>query len=225
MSFELAIRLTEIALGWAIALQSIEQWRTARTFFSVRFMLAAGLLTGTLAAFCLLGLCIQACVLLVRFQGPYNGGSDRMGMLLIFCLSLAHWAPNPRWQELAFAYLAAQLVLSYVISGWVKVKNPAWRSGAALRDVFAFSAYPVSEDLRTLSNHPNLMFVLSWAVIGLELVFPLTLLSQPTLIGGLILAAMFHLSNALFLGLNRFFWVWLATYPSILWLHDRLNFG
>jgi hypothetical protein len=36
-----------------------------------------------------------------------------------------------------------QLVLSYFISGWVKVVNGDWRSGAALRDVFLFSAYPV----------------------------------------------------------------------------------
>jgi len=32
----------------------------------------------------------------------------------------------------------------------------------------------------------------------------------------------FHLGNACIFGLNRFFWVWLAAYPSILWLQGRI---
>jgi hypothetical protein len=59
-------------------------------------------------------------------------------------------------------------------------------------------------------------------VILFELAFPLTLLSQEALIAGLVIAAVFHLANAALFGLNRFFWTWLAVYPAILWLQDRL---
>jgi hypothetical protein len=38
----------------------------------------------------------------------------------------------------------------------------------------------------------------------------------------LALAAAFHLANACLFGLNRFFWVWLAAYPSLIWLQHRI---
>ena len=167
----------------------------------------------------------QSLVALNRFNGPYNGGADRMGLLILICLCLQHLAPNIAVAELAFGYLAMQLVLSYFISGWVKLANPDWRSGRALRDVFAFSAYPVSEDLRGWSERPGLLLAASWAVILFEVAFPLSILSQPTLSAALVVAAVFHFANACLFGLNRFFWVWLAAYPSLLWLQQRLFAG
>ena len=38
----------------------------------------------------------------------------------------------------------------------------------------------------------------------------------------LALAGLFHLANACLFGLNRFFWTWLAVYPAIVWLQDRV---
>jgi hypothetical protein len=63
---------------------------------------------------------------------------------------------------------------------------------------------------------------MSWAVISFELLFPLALLTHLTLIIGLAIAAIFHFANACLFGLNRFFWIWLAAYPSILWLQHRI---
>lgn len=145
-----------------------------------------------------------------------------MALLILFCLTLAHNLPVMQWQELALGYLALQLILSYFISGYVKVINPEWRSGQALHDVFSFSAYPASEAIRSFAHRPKLLQAASWAVIIFELSFPFALLLPTTLIVALILAATFHLANAFIFGLNRFFWVWLAAYPSILWLQDRI---
>jgi hypothetical protein len=115
-----------------------------------------------------------------------------------------------------------QLTLSYFIAGWVKILSPDWRSGAALRQVFAFSAYPASEGLRGWAQRPGVLIVMSWTVMLFELAFPLTLASRPTLMVGLTVAAVFHFMNACLFGLNRFFWTWLAVYPAILWLQARL---
>ena len=99
----------------------------------------------------LAALLLLSLLILQRFQGPYNGGSDRMGLLMLCCLYMTHWLGSERWREIAFGYLALQVMLSYFIAGWVKAVNPEWRSGRALRDVFEFSAYPVSESLRLLA--------------------------------------------------------------------------
>ena len=58
---------------------------------------------------------------------------------------------------------------------------------------------------------------LSVAVILFEVVFPLALISLLTTALALALAAGFHLSNALFLGLNRFVWAWISAYPALIW--------
>lgn len=225
MTLETATRLTEVLLALALLQQGLEHLRgpaDERVLFGARGVLCLLLIAGVAQPWPLVGLAALSLAILWRFQGPYNGGSDRMGLLALWCLTLAALMPTRPWREVMFGYLGAQLVLSYLISGWVKVVNPDWRSGRALRDVFQFSAYPVSEDLRRWAERPRVLLAMSWAVIAFELAFPLSLLSRETLIAGLVVAATFHLANACLFGLNRFFWTWLAVYPAILWLQDRL---
>ncbi|WGW04446.1 HTTM domain-containing protein [Tropicibacter oceani] len=225
MGFDTALRLTEILLALAMIQQSLEHlvsYPDERRLHGPRLGLCLLLLAGFHSDWVIWALMGLALLILHRFQGPYNGGSDKMTVLILTCLALVHLAPSPRLAELAFAYLGVQLVLSYFISGWIKVINPAWRSGEALADVFRFSAYPVSEGLRGWADRPRALFLAGWAVMGLELAFPLALLHPLALAGALVLTASFHFSNACFFGLNRFFWIWLAAYPSILWLQGRL---
>lgn len=225
MSFECAQRLTEILLALALlqsALEHLVHSPQNRIVFAVR-IICCGLILGDLVTpWALLGLFLTAVFLLHRFQGPYNGGSDKMGILILLCLGLSHAAPTPFWQDMAFAYLAVQLTLSYFISGRVKLMNAEWRSGQALSDVFAFSAYPVAENLRGLAHRTGLLHAMSWSVIGFEVLFPLTLLSVPSLYLALIIASLFHMANACLFGLNRFLWIWIAAYPSLIWFQDRI---
>lgn len=225
MELEHAIRLTEILMGFAFAQQSIEHFKSAtneRLLFIPRLILSLLLIAGFHTAWVTLLLLLIGLAILQRFQGPYNGGADRMSLLILSCLCLAHFAPTQYWKEIAFGYLALQLVLSYFISGWVKVVNPEWRSGRALCDVYQFSAYPVSESLRGWAKSPGLLLFMSWGVIVFELVFPASLLSTTTLAIALVIAACFHFSNACNFGLNRFFWIWVSAYPSILWFQQRI---
>ena len=225
MSLEQAVRLIEILLGWAFVQHSIEHFKAVRSeqiIYIPRVFLAVLLISGWQHAWISGILMLTALASLHRFQGPYIGGADRMGLLILSCLCLYHMAPTDYWREVAIGYLALQLTLSYVISGWVKIKNPAWRSGLALRDVFQFSAYPVSESLRQLAQSPRLLLIASWWVMSFELMFPLALASHTSLTIMLIITATFHLANACVFGLNRFFWTWIAAYPAIGWFQGRV---
>lgn len=220
-----AIRLTEILMGLAFAQQSIEHVKSfanEQRLFIPRLLLAVLLIIGFQTAWVIVLLLILALAILHRFQGPYNGGADRMSLLILCCLSLVHFAPTQHWQEVAFGYLAVQLILSYFMSGWVKVVNPEWRNGRALCDVFQFSAYPVSESLRQWAQSPRQLFAMSWGVMLFELLFPLSLLSITSLGIALVIASSFHFANACLFGLNRFFWIWIAAYPSLLWFQQRI---
>ena len=225
MSYEAAVRATEILLALALLQQYSEHvigWRAGSLLLLPRAGLSVLLMLGVHSPLVLEGLCLHSLAVLYRYQGPYNGGSDRMGLLVMYCLCLTHWLPERLPAQAAFGYLAVQVVLSYFISGQVKITNPDWRSGQALRDVFAFSAYPVAKALRQLADRPRLLWLASWAVILLEVLFPLSFLNASALAVALALAALFHLANACLFGLNRFVWVWIAAYPSLLWLHARL---
>ena len=225
MSLDLALRLTEALLAWAFIQKSLEHLASApaeRLLFVPFLMASLLLLSGIAPTTACLALLANSLAILHRFQGAYNGGSDRMGLLILICLTAAHALPLERAREAALAYLAAQLTICYFMAGWVKVVNPAWRTGEALTDVFRISAYPVSEQLRHLAHRPHLLLTMSWAVIAFELAFPIALINQTTLLIALTLAALFHLANACIFGLNRFFWTWLAAYPSIIWLQSRV---
>lgn len=222
MSFETMMRLTEILLALVVLQTAVEHiWMGRdRVLFAARALVCIWLFTGMQVGFAVGGLWLTNLVLLHRFGGPYNGGADKMTMLITTCLGAAHLLPQ--WQELAMAYLAVQLVLSYFVSGYVKLVNPEWRSGQALVDVFRFSAYPVSESLRRWADHPKMLWLMSWSVIGFEVIFPLTLLNSIVLLVGMAVAATFHLANACLFGLNRFFWIWLCAYPSLIWFQERV---
>lgn len=225
MTLELAVRWAEIMLGFAIFQQSLELLRglaREKKLALVRAPLAILLMLGFQPLFVELALLVSAVVLIRRYRGPYNGGSDTMTMLVLLCLCLSHLAPSRYWQEIALGYLAVQLMLSYFQSGWVKVVNPQWRNGTALQQVFALSAYPVSERVRLWAQRPRVLWIMAWAIIIFELLFPLALLNQTALIIALLIAALFHLANACLFGLNRFFWIWPAAYPVIIWFQSRM---
>jgi hypothetical protein len=226
MTLELAIRCCEILLGAALVQQSLEHLAMPladRLLFGARLLLAVLMIAGIGSAIAEALLLLTSAITLKRCDGPYNGGSDRLAILMLFCLLLATSVPQQRWRELAMGYLAAQLTLSYAMAGWVKIVNPDWRNGRALNDVFAFSAYPVNENLRALALHPRRLFYASWGVMLFELAFPLSLFDARLLHVTLAIAALFHISNALLFGLNRFVWVWIAAYPSLLWLQGRIG--
>lgn len=224
MSLAEVVQITSVMLGLAVAQQSTEHLAGARDrlLFLLRLILALVLVSGWQQAWVTWALFAYGVVLLHRFDGPYNGGSDKMTLLITACLSAYHLAPDTRWQEMAMAYLAVQLVLSYFVSGYIKIIKAEWRSGEALCDVFRFSAYPVSERLRGWAERPRVLWLMSWAVMGFEVLFPLSLLHPVALIGALVVAGTFHLANACLFGLNRFFWIWLCAYPSLIWFQDRV---
>lgn len=224
MSFDLALRLTEVIMAAVFMQQCAEHWVSDPRYRGLYGARALGcvLLIGGVTVPALLILCAASLFMLHRFDGPYNGGSDKMSLLILWCLMGVHLAPNVVVKEAVFAYLAVQLTLSYFISGQVKIMNVEWRTGRALQDVFAYSAYPVAEDMRGLAERPQLLWGMSWAVIGFEVAFPLALLHPMLLLIALGIGATFHLANAVLFGLNRFFWIWLAAYPSLVWFQGRV---
>jgi hypothetical protein len=225
MTFDSALRLTELCAGLALAQSSAEHWAMTsrwRWFYALRFGLALALAFDFQAPLAAAVLLIAGTFILHLHDGPYNGGSDRMSLLILCCVLGAHLASTVVLKEVALGYLAFQVLWSYAMAGWVKIVNPEWRTGLALREVFEYSAYPASESLRGWARRPRLLVGMGWLVMLLELFMPLAILNGTLLKFALVLSGGFHLANACLFGLNRFLWIWLAAYPALIWFQSRV---
>ncbi len=154
----------------------------------------------------------------IRFRGTFNGGSDMMLFVVLTGLIISLASSSEKIQKLGLIYIAIHLFYSYFKAGWVKIRESDWRQGTALPHFLSRSLYPETQKISDwLFQHPKISWIASWCVLLFELSFPL-LLWKPqwaTLYFGL--AFIFHFSIFLFFGLNRFFWVWIAAWPSLLW--------
>lgn len=151
-----------------------------------------------------------------RWRGTFNGGSDYMTFVLLGGILVGLMNPaDERYRVAGLAYIALQTILSYVLAGFAKIRNPAWRSGAALRDFLVSSPYEVPAELRQWAQTTSWLRGLSWVFLLWEISFPLALWNMSCAGFYLFTGALFHGLNSYALGLNRFWWMWLAAYPAV----------
>ena len=157
--------------------------------------------------------------LTMRSRGPVCGGSDSMffqvqlGLLIASCGFL-----EPVLIKLGLGWIVAQSVLSYLLAGVSKLRTAGWWNGRALQSLLTSDGpYRGFAPARKLASSRPLCAVVGGGIMLFELLLPAVLI-LPTE-GKLVLLAAgcaFHIANALVLGLNRFVWAWVATYPAIL---------
>jgi hypothetical protein len=228
MSSTEAIRWTGGLVSWAILLQSIELsilsgsrffrvWNRSRSILALGILLAV--LIGLPVSPWFFGiLLVMSWIALWPWLGLFNGGSDTMGILVLSALFAQGFGLGPEQTLLWIGILSS---LSYFLSGLRKSIHRDWWSGQALRgflDDSRVSARGVSCRVRKSLFHrlasPGVL-VFQMAVPGL-----LWCGAAPVMV---LTAALFHLLNFVFFGLNRFFWVWISTYPALLWLGSWLH--
>lgn len=154
-----------------------------------------------------------------RFRGAFNGGADAMVLVLLTGLAISAW--SPRMVEVGLLYVAVFATFSYAASAISKLKNRSWWSGEALRSYALDSSYDVPASLMNLFKRPRLSFVLSWSLLLFELALPFCLLNEQAIALWIGLGLLFHLTTFAAIGLNRFFWVWIASYPALFYFVIR----
>ena len=229
------LQLTQWILSLGLILQGLECIVTRRVFgpapvFALRILiciwllLPASLAVAWHAPLCHLLLLGSSVFLVMRMRGPLCGGSDSMFFqvqlgLLVASLGFLH----PVLPKLGLGWIAAQSVLSYLLAGIAKLRNPRWRNGDALRSLLQSKGpYVLWQCARSLAKAPLPCVMLAWSLVAFELLFPLVLILPPE--ARLILLSMgfaFHVLNAAILGLNRFIWAWGATYPALLYFGSK----
>jgi hypothetical protein len=156
----------------------------------------------------------------LRWRGAFNGGSDSMTLVVLLPLAISRlpWPDAALATRIALAYIALQSLLSYFIAGVVKVVEANWRDGRALGEFLGNPQYGVPSAIQRLVRRPFAARFLAWSVLAFELLAPALVLTPATCLTFLAVAALFHTVNARVLGLNRFVFAWISTYPAILFL-------
>lgn len=163
-------------------------------------------------------LIIIALLISLRWRGTFNGGSDYMTLIVLIAMFIASLSNNPKFQNAAVYYLCFQVASSYFLAGLVKVKNRDWRTGKALKAFLKNTIYKDNLVTNFLISSPILLRVCSFITIAWELSFPMAFVNLNFAIIYLSIGFLFHLANAYLLGLNRFLFIWVATYPAVLYI-------
>ena len=154
----------------------------------------------------------------IRFRGSICGGSDSMTLVLGSAFAVhALFGETSAADHWLLAYIAAQSTLSYLVSAAVKFRSAGWRSGRAVRDHLVDSDYDVPARVRRALQPPAFRSTLAWLTMLFESSVVLLYAVPAVAPYWLALGVFFHLANFAVLGLNRFVFVWIATYPALLW--------
>jgi hypothetical protein len=186
----------------------------------LRAALAVALMTGYLPLAGAVALFVIALLLLFRWRGAFNGGSDFMTLVGLTGLLIAHgvgaYAGMAQGWRAGLWYVALQAVTSYFMSGWVKLLRPEWRSGRALPFFLDTGVYgPIAAN--SVFRRPWAARACAWSFTVWEGCFPLALLDVRLAAMFCAVAAAFHFGVFWYFGLNRFFWAWIATFPAVLY--------
>ncbi len=151
-------------------------------------------------------------------------GSDQM-MLLVLAGQFAYRLhPTPNMLIIAFGFIAAQLILSYLTAGIAKAISPVWRSGKAIGGILDTRSYGSAQLAGVLQSNHWAALAVCWGTILYECLGPLIAFVHPTLglaflAGGFLL----HFSIAAAMGLNIFMWSFLACYPAVFFFTQRYS--
>jgi hypothetical protein len=165
-------------------------------------------------------------LILIRWRGAFNGGSDFFTLVVLTGLLIsqvlgAFGHVQLGWQA-GFWYIAIQATTSYFMSGAVKLLRPEWRNGSAMTIFLNGAIYGPLSATHPLRNKWIAMLG-SWGFIVWEILFPFSLLDPRLAVVFCAVAAFFHFLVFWFFGLNRFFWAWVCSFPAIIWCSAQFS--
>jgi len=190
---------------------------TAKNVASINIFCGFGLITTTLIGtenveglFLLLSLFSY---LLFNIRNGFGfEGSDQMIIINLLCLVTIKFFPVTT--NLMCQFLAIQLILAYFIAGISKILSKHWRNGQAIKMVLSTKSFGTG-NINWLLKYRHLPQILCFTVITFEVSWILLPFHINVTILLMVFGVIFHLVNATLMGLNNFFWAFVATYPLV----------
>lgn len=156
---------------------------------------------------------------LLHLRSPWGmDGSDQMLTQVFGALLLGFLGASGLALRASLWFIAAQSCLSYLTSGVAKAISKDWQGGKVVFGIFNTRTYGYEPVARILLRQESLTKALTWGAVIMECSFPLAILvGYPACLVFIAWGVCFHLMNAVVMGLNSFFWAFLATYPAVIY--------
>jgi len=157
--------------------------------------------------------------LLMHLRSPWGmDGSDQMLTQIFGALFLGQIGGSLVAYQASLWFIAGQSCLSYSTAGIAKALSTHWRDGRVVFGIFNTRTYGYEPIARFLLHQPGITKALTWGAVAMECSFPLTLfIGFPACLVFVAWGIAFHMMNAIVMGLNAFFWSFVATYPAIIY--------
>jgi hypothetical protein len=205
--------------------------RVFRAVFLVR-LFAAGIVSATAVIgrgerYVLLvgSLVLLVATLLINLRSSGLGldGAHQMYLLILSHMTVFWLSPaDSAIRTWCLAILGFHAVMAYVASGVFKAFGPTWRSGDAIAGIMSAKIYGHHLLGRLLNRHHGLSLLMCWFTIIFEVSFFVVLFSGSTVLYTVLaVGLMFHLTNAVFMGLGGFLFAFVATYPAVVFLNGQ----
>lgn len=153
-----------------------------------------------------------------------NDGSDQMYSIISITLLIVFACNDTFIYKIGLIFIACQSIIAYLVAGIAKVVSKKWRSGIAVYQIMNTKTYgnrKIAMFLHKSSKPIN--YIISWHIILFETLFVFVVfLPFPWSLIFIVWGIGFHLYNAITMGLNNFFWAFISTYPSLLFLQHLI---
>ena len=192
-----------------------------RTGFILLNLLRLGLLAAGFAnAFLpmvLPALLLISAILYIRAFPPMSA-ADQLNTILLFCLVPSAWSASPALRAVSLCAIAGQVLFCYFSNGLLKSIAPGWWKGSHLKILLQTGNYSRKGIAGLAAKTGQPVFRLLGTVI---VIWELSAVIVPFLPAALLwtflgIGVLFHLTIAVVMGLNTFFWSYLSAYPAIL---------
>lgn len=168
---------------------------------------------------------LLATMLLVNYRNwsVIEGSAQVLTVVAAGLLAFSLRPTSPLVADAGLWFIALHTCLAYCASGIFKVRERCWRSGEAIRKLVNTRDYGRPEVAALLHRRPGLAMGLSWCVMVAQILFPSALLLGQFGLIFLVWGLLFHAVNVYIMGLYRFFWAFLATYPAVWYCIRRVD--
>lgn len=174
-----------------------------------------------------LGLFLATALISLRSRGFGLDGAHQMNLIILGHMAVFWSVPaDSAIRPWCLVILGLHAVLAYVASGVFKAIGPMWRRGDAISGIMGAKIYGHRQMGRFLNSHRGLSFLVCWFTIVFEVSFVAAPFSDSgTLSALLAIGLIFHMANAVLMGLGGFLFAFVATYPAIVFLNSTLVLG
>lgn len=150
----------------------------------------------------------------IRFRGTVNGGSDMMTFVVLTGVLISFISGA---EKLGLIYVCIHTLYSYFKAGFVKLIHNDWKNGLAIPSFLGRSLFSdIVSISKKLQPKMTLNKILGWGVLLFELSVILLPFFRFLIIPYFLCAFIFHFLIYISFGLNRFFWIWMAAWPAII---------